>query len=158
MPRHAHGDPQGRSSHRGNGRDQRGMESPCFRFCPFLACLHGDQRQDNQGATNGLRGCAHHPAKFKEFFRTTDRHRGKGHPSCRRRLVAAARSADKTILSLDERTRVLLRALTDETRALNGLLWAHPANEFDALRGWLAEGHKAAPRWRLNSASARRKG
>lgn len=73
-------------------------------------------------------------------------------------LVAAARSADKTILSLDERTRVLLRALTDETRALDGLLWAHPANEFDALRGWLAEGHKAAPRWRLNSASARRKG
>ena len=73
-------------------------------------------------------------------------------------LVAAARSADKTILSLDERTRVLLRALAAETRALDGLLWAHPADEFDALRGWLAGGHKAAPRWRLNPASAGRRG
>ena len=73
-------------------------------------------------------------------------------------LVAAARSADKTILSLDERTRVLLRALVAETRALDGVLWANPADEFDLLRGWLAEGGKAALQWRLNPASADPKG
>ena len=69
-------------------------------------------------------------------------------------LVAAARSADHSVLSLDEITRAILRKLTAGTRVIDRLLWANPANEYQALHGWLTGGEPAAPQWLLSAQTA----
>jgi predicted nucleic acid-binding protein len=71
-------------------------------------------------------------------------------------LVAAARSASRSILSLDEITRAILRKLGSETRALDDFMWANPVSEFDLLRAWLNDKEPASPLFILAAASVAR--
>ncbi len=62
-------------------------------------------------------------------------------------LVAAARATDRTILSLDEVMRRLLRRASGQVRELRLLVWANPDREADGVVAWLRAGAKPdAPR------------
>ena len=64
-------------------------------------------------------------------------------------LIAAARSADHFILSLDEVTRRVLRKLNGETHVLAALNWADPVSDYDGLPARLTTGQSADPAWGL---------
>lgn len=55
-------------------------------------------------------------------------------------LIAAARSADGVILSLDEAARNIFHKVTTATCALGSLLWANPVTEHKILQTWLRDG------------------
>ena len=55
-------------------------------------------------------------------------------------LIAAARSADRSILSLDERSRTIYRNISTKTCSLGSLFWANPAEEYELIKSWLKNG------------------
>ena len=69
-------------------------------------------------------------------------------------LVAAARSADRTIISLDNAALAVLRKLTPVTGAIADLFWIDPVLDLDRLRLWLAADGPPAPLWRIGPAAA----
>jgi len=64
-------------------------------------------------------------------------------------LVAAARLPDRTILSLDEAMRHLLRRASRQVRELRPIVWANPDREEEAVPAWIRTGARSAPQRRL---------
>lgn len=67
-------------------------------------------------------------------------------------LVAAARSADRTIISLDNAALAVFCKLTPVTGAIADLFWIDPVADLDRLRLWLETDGSPGPHWRIGSA------
>ena len=69
-------------------------------------------------------------------------------------LVAAARSADRVIISPDNAALAIFRKLTPVTGAIADILWIDPVLDLDRLRLWLEADGPPAPLWRIGPAAA----
>ena len=69
-------------------------------------------------------------------------------------LVAAARSADRTIISLDNIALAVFRKLTPVTGAIADIFWINPVSDVAHLRLWLEANGPPDPHWRIGPAVA----
>ena len=60
-------------------------------------------------------------------------------------LIAAARSADQVILSLDHRMKTILTGLAALTKTLDRVIWSDPDKNHAPLCRWLREGEPPLP-------------
>ena len=67
-------------------------------------------------------------------------------------LVAAARSAGRTIISLDNAALAVFCKLTPVTGAIADLFWIDPVADLDRLRLWLKADGPPGLRWRIGYA------
>ena len=69
-------------------------------------------------------------------------------------LVAAARSADGTIISSDNAALAVFRKLTPVTGAIADIFWINPVSDVAHLRLWLEANGPPDPHWRIGPAVA----
>jgi hypothetical protein len=69
-------------------------------------------------------------------------------------LIAAARSADRTIISSDNAALAVFRKLTLVTGTIADIFWVDPVSDLDGLRLWLEADGPPGSHWRIGSAAA----
>jgi hypothetical protein len=56
------------------------------------------------------------------------------------RLIEAARTTDKRVISLDDTARMFFSAVSSQVGELRDILWVNPANEDETPTKWLTDG------------------
>lgn len=69
-------------------------------------------------------------------------------------LIAIARAADGSVLSLDDAAAAVMRKLSTLTRTIADLLWINPATDAASVYAWLVNRQAAQLRWRLDHTDA----